>query len=118
MVANAWLRPGNTAGSSNCEAFMDETFEHSLGGQQVGLVCADSGFYTEKILNCSEAHALNYIIAVRSYSNIKRCIYGLKDWVEICDGIEVCEFIHQSEQKGAKPSRHIVVRKCIERPEA
>ena len=29
MVANAWLRPGNTAASSNCEAFMDETFEHS-----------------------------------------------------------------------------------------
>lgn len=26
MVANAWLRPGNTAASSNCEAFMDETF--------------------------------------------------------------------------------------------
>lgn len=28
MVANAWLRPGNTAASSNCEAFIDETFEH------------------------------------------------------------------------------------------
>jgi hypothetical protein len=46
---------------------MDETFEHSLGGQQVGLVRADSGFYTEKILNCLEARALNYIIAVRCY---------------------------------------------------
>ena len=44
MVANAWLRPGNTAASSNCEAFKDETFEHSLGGQQAGLVRADSGF--------------------------------------------------------------------------
>ena len=115
MVSNAWLRPGNTAASSNCEAFMDETFEHSLGGQQVGLVRADSGFYTEKILNCLEARALNYIIAVRCYSNIKKGIYGLKDWVEICDGIEVCEFIHQSEQKGAKPRRHFVVRKRIER---
>ncbi len=119
MVANAWLRPGNTAASSNCEAFMDETFEQSLGGQQVGLVRADSGFYTEKILNCLEARALNYIIAVRCYPNIKRSIYGLKDWVEICDGIDVCEFIHQSAQKGAKPRRHFVVRKRIERrPEA
>ena len=27
MVANAWLRPGNTSAGSNCEAFMDETFE-------------------------------------------------------------------------------------------
>ena len=67
-------------------------------------------------LNCLEARALNYIIAVRCYSNIKRSIYGLKDWVEICDGIEVCEFIHQSEQKAAKPRRHFVVRKRIERP--
>ena len=79
METNAWLRPSNTAASSNCEAFMDETFEHSLGGQQVGLVRADSGFYTEKILNCLEARELNYIIAVRCYSNIKRSIYGLKD---------------------------------------
>ena len=69
-------------------------------------------------LNCLEARELNYIIAVRCYSNIKRSIYGLKDWVEICDGIEVCEFIHQSEQKAAKPRRHFVVRKSIEqRPE-
>ena len=27
MVANAWLRPGNTAASSNCVAFMKETFD-------------------------------------------------------------------------------------------
>ena len=27
MVANAWLRPGNTAALSNCKAFIDETFE-------------------------------------------------------------------------------------------
>ena len=67
-MVNAWLRPGNTAASSNCEAFIDETFEHSLGGQQVGSARADSGFYTEKILNCLEARALNYIIAVRCYS--------------------------------------------------
>jgi transposase len=67
----------------------DSTVITREGRQQVGLVRADSGFYTEKTLNCLEARELNYIIAVRCYSNIKRSIYGLKDWVEICDGIEV-----------------------------
>jgi len=60
---------------------MDETLEQALEGQKVGLVRADSGFYTEKILNCLEARELNYIIAVRCYPNIKRSIYGLKEWV-------------------------------------
>lgn len=119
MVANAWLRPGNTAASSNCEAFMDETFEQALKGKKVGLVRADSGFYTESILNCLEARSLNYVVAVRCYPNIKSSIYGLKQWVRICEGIEVCEFTHQSQQKGSKPRRHFAVRKRIERrPEA
>ena len=46
MIANAWLRPGNTAASSNCTAFMEETFKEALKEQSVGLVRADSGFYT------------------------------------------------------------------------
>ena len=119
MVANAWLRPGNTAASSNCEAFMDETFSEALAGQQVGLVRADSGFYTESILNSLQSRDLNYVVAVRCYPNIKGRIYGLKNWVEVCEGIEVCEFTHQSAQKGSKARRHFVVRKLIERrPEA
>ena len=119
MVANAWLRPGNTAASSNCEAFMNETFEQALKEQKIGLVRADSGFYTEAILNCLEQRELNYIIAVRCYPNIKSKVHGLTNWVPICDGIEVCEFTHQSQQKEAKPRRHLVVRKLIERrPEA
>ena len=33
MVANAWLRPGNTADSSSCKEFMEETFNlnYALG---------------------------------------------------------------------------------------
>ena len=42
MVANAWLRPGNTAASSNCESFMEETFDQVLANQKVGLVRADT----------------------------------------------------------------------------
>ena len=61
MVANAWLRPGNTAASSSCEEFMEETFQEALKGQKVGLVRADSGFYTEDIMSYLEKGSHNYI---------------------------------------------------------
>ena len=50
MVANAWLRPGNTADSSSCKEFMEETFNEVLKDKHVGLIRADSGFYTQDLL--------------------------------------------------------------------
>ena len=91
MVANAWVRPGNTADSSNCEAFVQETLHHALAGQRVGSLLADSGFYTESILNILESELLNYLIATRLYPNVKRQIYGLDDWTNIYRGIEVTQ---------------------------
>jgi hypothetical protein len=32
MVANAWLRAGNTADTNNYEAFLDENFKYEIGG--------------------------------------------------------------------------------------
>lgn len=120
MVANAWLRPGNTAASSNCEEFMRETFDQALAEQKIGLVRADSGFYTESLLNTLEERNLNYIIAVKAYPNIKAKIRALSDWVTICDGIEVREFKHRSESSTEnRERRHFVVRKQLSRrPEA
>ena len=119
MVVNAWLRPGNTAASSNCEAFFHETFEHALKGQKVGLVRADSGFYTESLLKTLESKKLNYVVAGRAYPIIKNKVHGLKDWVSICEGIEVCEFRYQTQQEGSVERRHFVVRKEVKRrPEA
>ena len=112
MVANAWLRPGNTSACSNCEAFMDETFE-ILRDHTVGLVRADSGFYSDKILSHLEEKSVNYIIAAKVYPNLKSRVYGLKQWVQICEGIEVAEFINHP-LKG-KSRRHLVVRKLITR---
>ncbi|MBK8091458.1 MAG: hypothetical protein IPK32_05560 [Verrucomicrobiaceae bacterium] len=58
MVANAWLRPGNTAACSNCVEFMRETFDEALAGVKVGLVRGDSGFYTDEILSALEERSL------------------------------------------------------------
>ena len=76
MVANAWLRPGNTADSSSCKSFMQETFKEALKGKKVGLVRADSGFYTEELLSYLEEEEHNYIMAVRMYPNVKSAVWG------------------------------------------
>lgn len=109
MVANAWLRPGNTAASSNCINFMQETFEHCLQRKNVGLVRADSGFYTKEILDYLESKDKNYIIAVRMYPNVKSEIRSQKEWISLTRGIELCEmtFSHIN----GNPRRYIIVKK-------
>ena len=112
MVANAWVRPGNTVDSSNCLAFLQETLHHALIGQSVGLLRADSGFYTQSILQCLESEQINYIIAARLYPNVKRQVYGLDDWVQVCPGIEVAQMYFAHE--GGKQRRYIIVRKAVD----
>ena len=117
MVANAWLRPGNTAASSNCVAFMQETFNDVLQDKKIGLVRGDSGFYTEEILSFLEKQQLNYIIATRLYPNVKNEIWSLENWTELTKGIELNEM--QFKHEDGKTRRYIVIRKRIEdRPNA
>lgn len=117
MVANAWLRPGNTVASSNCVEFMRETFESCLASKSIGLVRADSGFYTEEILNYLEEGKKNYVIAARMYPNLKAEILGGRNWISLAKGIELSEMTF-SHIKG-KPRRYIIIKKKVEdRPEA
>ena len=76
MVANSWLRPGDVASSTDCVEFMKETFEDCLDGKKVGLVRADSGFYTEDIMSYLEEAEKNYILSVKMYPTLKSEIYN------------------------------------------
>ena len=117
MVANAWLRPGNTADSSSCKSFMEETFDQALKGKKVGLVRADSGFYTEELLSYLEEKHHKYIMAVRMYPNVKSAVWGLDNWVRLAKGIELNEMIFSHEN--GKPRRYIIVKKQVDiRPQA
>lgn len=117
MVANAWLRPGTAAAVSNCRGFMEETFGQALAGQQVGLVRADSGFYSEEILGYLEGEELPYIMAVKMYPNVKSRIWGISEWVSLTKGIELAEM--EFAHPGGTPRRYIVVKKQVEeRPRA
>ena len=66
MIANCWLRPGNTAAMSNFISFFYDTLE-KLKGKKVGLVRADSGFFCGEILEEleKEKNQMPYIIACR-----------------------------------------------------
>ncbi len=112
MVANACLKPGNTADSSSCKLFMQETFDQALKGKKVGLVRADSGFYTEELLSYLEEEQLNYIIAVKMYQNVKTEVWGLDNLMELTKGIELNE-MRFSHEKG-KNRRYIVVKKQVD----
>ncbi len=112
MVANAWLRPGNTADSSSCKSFMQETFDQALKGKKVGLVRADSGFYTEELLSYLEEEQHKYIMAVRMYPNVKSAVWGLDEWVNLTKGIQLNEMFF-SHEKG-KRRRYIIVKKRVD----
>ena len=77
MVANFWLRSGNTSASNNFQGFLSDTLE-KLNGKKIGLFRGDSGFYGKEIFDFLEQHNQvgNYIIAARQYKPIQRKIAG------------------------------------------
>jgi len=70
MIANYWLRPGNTSASTNYLAFLEDTLSR-LQNKKVGLIRMDSGFFSGDILDCLEQKQLHYIIACRFNNRIK-----------------------------------------------
>lgn len=62
LVANFWLRPGNAYSANNILQFLESTLYH-LGDKIVGLLRADSGFFSETILAALEGKRVSYIVA-------------------------------------------------------
>ena len=62
MIANAWMRSGDTVALSNYHDFLNETFDVCLKDKKVGLVRADSGFYSDSFLSWFEQRKLNYVV--------------------------------------------------------
>lgn len=119
MVANVWLRPGNTGAANNCLSFVCETLSH-LEGKKIGLLRADSGFHDQKIFAWLERpkQTINYIIAMRFHAPLQRLMAGHKAWVGIDTGIEIAETVYQACD-WPSPRRVVIVRQRIkERPKA
>lgn len=117
MIANYWLRPGNTSASTNYLSFLEDTLSR-LQDKRVGLIRMDSGFFSGNILGYLEQRQLSYIIACRLNNRIKYSLTREKTRVEVADGLEIAETTYQAEHWDS-PKRIVMVRQEVEkRPKA
>jgi len=65
MVANYWLRSGNTQCVNGADGFLRETVARLPEHIRLGLLRADSGFGEESFLQACEDLKLNYIVVAR-----------------------------------------------------
>lgn len=121
MIANYWLRPGNTAALTNFISFLEDTLSR-LKGKKVGLIRADSGFFGGEIFdyleNYNDGKGLNYIVACRFNNKIKMKLVSQGKWVEVAKGICIAETTYQADD-WEKSRRIVMVRQDPEvRPKA
>lgn len=120
MIANCWLRPGNTSSANNVQAFLAHTLHH-LGNKQVCLLRADSGFSDSAFLDHLDQQHLHHIIALRMNQPIQRALVEAAGWWPLLDeqdkpvdGIELSRFAYQAPS-WSKPRWVIGIRQHIER---
>jgi hypothetical protein len=117
LVANMWLRSGNTSSVNNFLSFLEDTL-NKLKNKTIGLIRLDSGFFQSDILDYLEEKTMNYVVAVKFTHPIQRLIQSSTNWIILDTGIEICEQLYQSES-WQKPRRIVVVRQRIkDRPKA
>ena len=73
MIANVWLRPGNTGSANNVIDFSHVT-RANLAGKAIGLLRADSGFCEDGFLTHLEGERINYIIALKLNQPLQRAL--------------------------------------------
>ena len=127
MVANCWLRPGNVAGANNVRSFLADTL-HRLGGKQVALLRADSGFDDNAFLEDLEGRQLHYTVALKQTPPLQRALvdaaHNAHGWWPLRDeqdnivaGIELTRFPYQA-QSWSKPRWVTGIRQHVEQREA
>lgn len=113
LVANFWLRPGNTASGNNIEGFIESTLEN-LGATKVGLFRADSGFYDKAIVALLRAKKISHIISARLTQALQQAIVDHCKWQQVEVGLEVSELLYQPNGWQTQ-QRLVVVRQHIQR---
>jgi len=109
MVANAWMRTGDSHSSTDFTEFFDELLT-IIPVEKIGLFRADSGFCNETIMDRLEHESLKFIMATRMTGPLVRRIFEHKKWFPIEDGYWTGSFQYQA--KGwSKPRKIVVVRK-------
>ena len=118
LVANFWLRPGNTNSLNNAQGFLEETLSN-LGTTVVGLFRADSGFYDRAIVAFLKARQINYLISAKLTQALQQAIVDQCQWLQVAPGLEVSELLYTPQGWGEElgPQRLVVVRQHMKRKE-
>jgi hypothetical protein len=102
MIANCWLRPGNSSSANNVQSFLAST-RHRLGDKRVSLLRADSGFSDSAFLDHLDQQQLHHIIALRQNQPLQRALVDARGWWVLQDehgkpveGIELTRFTYQA----------------------
>jgi hypothetical protein len=113
MVANFWLRSGNSSSANNFVGFLEDTLS-VFGDKKVGLVSLDSGFFSKDIMDYLEQKQLKYIVAAKFTHPIQHLIDKQDFWIQVDDGVEICDKQYQANT-WQEPRRIVVVRQKISR---
>jgi hypothetical protein len=113
LVANFWLRPGNTSSSNNVLAFIEATLTN-LGTTAVGLFRADSGFYDKAVVALLKARKISHIISARLTQALQQAIVDRCQWQQVAPGLQVSELRYQPHG-WSEPQRLVVVRQHMQR---
>ena len=117
LVANMWLRSGDTSSANNFLGFLEDTLS-KLKNKTVSLIRLDSGFFQSNILDYSEFKTMDYVVAAKFSQPIQRLIAASNNWILLDTGIEICEQLYQSDS-WTKSRRLVIVRQTLkDRPKA
>lgn len=119
MIANCWLRPGNSSSAHNAPAFLANTL-HRLGGQRVSLLRADSGFGSSAFLDHLDEQQIHHVIALSLNQPLQRALVNAEGWWVLQDehgkaveGIELVRFRYQPDA-WTKPRWVVGIRQHVE----
>jgi len=116
VVANYWLRSGNTACVNGAAEFLRTTVAQLPAHIRLGLLRADSGFGDESFLSACQELNLSYIVVARLTQKVQSlCRHDDAHWQETgVEGVQV-----QEAQTPEVGRRLILIRQRVaERPEA
>ena len=111
MVANFWLRSGDSHTANNFKSFLEQTLSN-LSSKTVGLVRMDSGFYDKEVFDYLENKSISYIVAARFYSGIQNKIADTTTWLKLSDGIDIASTTYQGKE-WEHPRRMVIIRQRI-----
>jgi len=117
LVANFWLRAGNTRCDNNVVPFTLEVLDSLPAHLRLRLVRADAGFCEARWLELLESQRLQYIVAARLATPLAQLCRRDTIWQHSAvPGTDVAEVWHR-ELGWTRERRIILVRHCVEEKE-